>query len=671
MDQKIGILDPGGIEINPLTNKEYSQDYRKLAEIWSKFPAYSKREEILNSINEYQLIFVIAGTGSGKTALIPKFALHYTNYQGKIVVTLPKRVVTLSAAMFAAKTLDVQIGTSVGYVYKGSDKKMLNKSNKLIYMTDGYLVMEFVRNPLLMDYHFIIIDEAHERRVQIDLLLLFLKNLLESGKRPDLRVIIMSATIDGPKYQKYFGNIKSKILYISGQPNYEIETHFLERPSVSYLTDGLEIIEDLIHREIRRDILFFITTSNEALQLCQTIRSKYPRVYCIEVYADMDKKLKEYAESRDKYLELGNYEQKLIMATNVAESSITIDGLKYVIDSGYQLDTYFDPEYMGTIYEKKLVTKAQALQRRGRVGRTEPGVCYHLLTKSQFESLDDYPKPDILKEDITLDILKIIHITENKTFKEAVDLLDQLMDPPNKNNILLSYNLYKQYKIIDTDGKLTKIGNNITKFSSLPLNRSLFLIYSYDLYCSREASIIISMMEILKSKIKNLFIKADTICESECEKPSARLMIEKIADKKSDHLTLLKIYHEYTKSADRYSWARKYGIRIDIMKDISKLSKKYYRKILDVSKIHVPSRIVDKNSSIKKRLIEALKMSHEHLTVKKMVPIFPKRKVDGQINRDSVVYHHYDKNKLKQKNFIYDELININGKWEYNMITII
>jgi pre-mRNA-splicing factor ATP-dependent RNA helicase DHX15/PRP43 len=669
MDRKIGVLDPDGIKINPLTQKEYSQNYKDLAKVWSKFPAYSKKEEILYSIDKYQLIFIIAGTGSGKTALIPKFALHYTNYHGKVVVTLPKRIVTLSAAMFAARTLDVQLGTSVGYAYKGSDKKMLNQNNKLIYMTDGYFVMEFVRDPLLTDYHFVIIDEAHERRVQIDLLLLFLKRLLESGKRPDLRIIIMSATIDGPKYQQYFGSIKSKILYISGQPNYEIDVHFSERPSVSYLDDGLEIIEDLIHRKIRKDILFFITTSNEALQLCRTIRSKYPRVYCIEVYADMDKRLKEYAESRDKYLELGNYEQKLIIATNVAESSITIDGLKYVIDSGYQLDTYFDPEYFGTVYEKKLVTKAQALQRRGRVGRTEPGICYHLLTKSQFELLKDYPTPDILKENITLDILKIIHITENRTFDEAKYLLDQLMDPPTKNIIMMCYELFQLHKIIDIDRRLTNIGNIIVKFSSLPLNRSLFLIHSFELYCAREACIIISMIETLKGKIKNLFVKTDTICESECEKPVAQFLIEKLAHKRGDHFTFLKIYQEYIKARDRVAWARKYGIKIDTMLNINKSSKKYFRKILDLQKIPNPSRIT--NTSIKKRLLEALEKSHRHLTAKKMVPFFPKKKADAQISKDSMVYYYYDKKQLSQKSFIYDELVNINGKWEYNMVTII
>ena len=207
----------------------------------------------------------------------------------------------------------------------------------------------------------------------------------------------MSATINGQQYQKYFSGIKSAIVNISGQPNYPIEVHFSEKTVNSYMQQGQELIEDLIHQQIKQDMLFFITTGNEALQLCRNIRPKYPRVYCVEVYADMDRNLEEYAKSRDKYLELGNYDQKLVMATNVAESSLTIDGLTYVIDSGYELHSRFDPNCYGQILEKQLISKAQALQRRGRVGRTAPGICYHLMTQEQFGELKDYPSTRYFK----------------------------------------------------------------------------------------------------------------------------------------------------------------------------------------------------------------------------------------------------------------------------------
>ena len=415
-DDNIGILDPTGKHPNPLTDKPYSPTYKTLGKVWSAYPSYQKAREILETIRDYPLTFITASTGAGKTVLVPKFALHYTNYQGKIAIILPTKVTTLSAATFSAKTLDVELGGDVGYIYRNSDKKMYRPENKLVYMTDGTLIVKLVSDPKLTEYQIVILDEAHQRKVQIDLILLLLKTLLESGKRPDLKVIIMSATIDTKKYQQYFVPTASRVINISGQTLHDIDVRFVDKPIGSYLVEGLKVVEKLIADKVKADMLFFITTSNEARQTCLTIRSKYPTVYCIEVYADMDQQLKIYAESRSKYLELGNYDQKLIMATNVAESSITIDGLKYVIDSGMELYAWYDPDYMGQIFEKKLISKAQALQRRGRVGRTEPGICFHLFTKEQFDNLADYPEPDIFKQDLTIDLLKVIQFDATKTF---------------------------------------------------------------------------------------------------------------------------------------------------------------------------------------------------------------------------------------------------------------
>ncbi|AVL94966.1 HrpA-like helicase [Moumouvirus australiensis] len=670
-EDKIGVLDPNGTQTNPLTGESYSDNYKNLASVWSTYPVFFQSENILRALDENQVIFLSVGTGGGKTALTPKLALHFTNYKGRIAITLPKRIVALSAATYSAETLDVKLGTSVGYVYKGSDKSMLNDKNHLIYMTDGYLVMEFVKDPTLSKYNIIIIDEAHERRVQIDLLMLFLKNILLSGKRPDLKVIIMSATINGPKYQNYFAGIKSEIINVSGQPNYPIEVHFLDKPTDSYMHTGLELIETLIHENLRRDILFFITTSNEALQLCRNIRPNYPRVYCIEVYADMDKKLKIYAESRDKFLELGDYDQKLIMATNVAESSLTINGLKYVVDSGFELQSRFDPDVYGQILGKQLITQAQAIQRRGRVGRTEPGICYHLLTEDQFNNLELYPTPDILKQDITMDIVKIMQISDSKTFTEANNMLQQLMDPPKQSFINVAYDLFDMYKIVDTNDKLTKIGSLMTQFSSLSVNRIMFLIYSFQLQCAREAAIILAMMEFINGKITNIFYKLDPICESNCERQSANLWLDKMIQKRGDHLTYLKIFQEYKNTSDKKTWGNKYGIRLDLFNNIDRTANQYFYKILNFYKNPEPNRIVPSSTNINKNLIQALTESHKHLTANKLIPIFSKKQIEGRISKDSVVRQKYNKKELSNKKFIYDELTNINGKWEFKTITII
>lgn len=682
-DDKIGVLDPSGTKFNPLTNSEYSDDYKSLGKIWSTYPVYYKAKEILESLKKNQLTFAVVGTGGGKTALMPKFALHYTNYQGKIGITLPKRNATLTAASFAAKTLDVKLGDEIGYVYKGSSREMANSKNKLLYMTDGLLIMKFINDPLLEEFNVLIIDEAHERKVQIDLILLFIKNLLMSGKRPDLKVIIMSATIDSEKYKKYFSGVTSNVINISGQSNYPIETHFLKNPSKSYMIEGLELIRDIVKGRVldkptpMGDILFFITTSKEALQLCKEIRPEFPRVYCIELYADMDPKLKIFAETKESFMELGDYDQKMIMATNVAESSITIDGLKYVIDSGYELYSYFDPIFNGNVLEKRLITQAQALQRRGRVGRTEPGICYHLLTEEQFYKLEKYPEPDILKQDITIDILKMMQISKDKTFKEATTMLSQLMDTPNKPYVTYSYNLLKLYSLIDDSDKLTNEGNVITGYSSLPINRTIFMIYAYKLMCAREASIIVAMFSILDSKLSNLFFKINGKVDI------SKAAIANFVQKKGDHLTFLKIYTEFRKTSDQKKWAKQYGIRLDLLNKVTETANMYYYKLINFLKNPIEakielSRIIDgyndrndNKPNIKKNITEALKLSHLHLTAKGYKPLYPEKDFECQINRDSVIHYSYKKKDLLTKKFIYDELIQINGTWEFVGITLL
>ena len=608
INDKIGIMDPQGVNPNPLTGTEYSDQYKELAKIWVSLPAYKKAEELLDSIKNNQLSIMQLGTGTGKTLVIPKLALHYTNYKGKIAVILPKRTVTLSAAQFSAKTLDVELGRDVGYVYKGSDKKMISSGNKIVYMTTGTIIMKFLSDPTLSEYNVIIIDEAHEITSSMEIIMLLLKNLLQSNKRPDLKVIFMSATIDTAKYQAYFSGIKSKIINIAGQPNHEIKTIFLEKPSHSYMIDGLAIIDNIVGLDKKADLLFFIVTSNDALKLCRTIRPKYPKVYCVEVFADMDTNLKIFAESADKFLELGNYDQKLVMATNVAESSLTIDGLEYVIDSGYELHSYFDPTYYGNVLEKRLISKAQQYQRRGRIGRTHPGTAYILLTEGQFNALKEYPEPEILESDVTMDLLKIIQITESKTLTEGLSMLNQLMDVPKKPYIDVAVELYHMYNIIDSEDKITKIAYNITQFSSNPINRTLFLIYAYQLHCAKEASIILAMMDALNSSLNNLFFKSDTLCLAGPAKQSSKNLIKKLVQKKGDHLTFLKIYQEFKESSDQKTWVRKYGIRLDALNRADKLVNFYYYKIVNLSKIPQLSRVV--TTDTKKRLVEALKLRY-------------------------------------------------------------
>ena len=176
----IGIFDPDGKNPNPLNNLPYSQQYKELSKMWTSLPAYSFKKEIVDKIKNNDVILVQSGTGSGKTVLTPKLALHCLDYKGSIIVTLPKKDITKSTADFSAKTLDVELGEYVGYQYRGESVK--SDKTVLLYSTDGSIISMIFKDPLLLSVDILIIDEAHERGVQIDLLLYLIKNAIKIRK---------------------------------------------------------------------------------------------------------------------------------------------------------------------------------------------------------------------------------------------------------------------------------------------------------------------------------------------------------------------------------------------------------------------------------------------------------------------------------------------------------
>ena len=163
---KIGIFDPDGKNKNPFNDKEYSDEYKVLAKMWSNLPAYKKGKDIVKEIEKNDIILVKSETGSGKSVLVPKFAIHTLDYKGLTVMTLPKKIITQATAEFAAKTLDVEIGEYVGYQYRG--ERMVSNKTNLLFSTDGSIISMIKKDPLLIDIDILIIDEAHERKIQID-----------------------------------------------------------------------------------------------------------------------------------------------------------------------------------------------------------------------------------------------------------------------------------------------------------------------------------------------------------------------------------------------------------------------------------------------------------------------------------------------------------------------
>ena len=699
MNNNIGILDFKGEKPNPLTGKPYSEEYKKLAQIWSKFPAYEKADEIIKKIKENQVILVISGTGSGKTVLLPKYVLHVLDYNKKIAITLPKQIIAKSAAEFAAKTLDVEIGKEVGYQYKGSEKEGKSSDTKLLYATDGTIVARLLRDPLLKDFDAVIIDEAHERKVQIDFLLYLLKNVVKS--RPEFKLVIMSATINEEIFESYFAEEKFVTVNVGAKTNYPIESIFLESPidPKDFIEKGYSILKNIVKKDKvdspgSHDILFFITSVTEATKVCEKI-SKDPDLkednLCIEVYSGMDSDSQELAQDKNLYKEQFNKKRKIVLATNVAESSLTIDGIKYVIDCGLEFAGYYDPVFESKILERRMITHAQAKQRMGRAGRTESGYCYHLYTKEDFEkNMARFPEPTIRVTNITNESLKFLAIPEIDNFTNLLNIYSKFIEPPKEVYIRSCYKQLTNLKLIEND-KITKLGLIINDMGLDP-QFGLACYIAKKLRCLNEVLSICSLLEAGKNNISEFFrlpteiIKVDMNASSEEKEKNKKQLdflnkkFEKAKDsfnsKYGDLTSLLKIfveiYTKYDKEGRQYTEKvndlfYKYFLHQDVWIKALKNYDRYNRNIRNVLKgVEEITDLIYLDMSAKinscfyyvfrNNLID-LENNNEKIYLNKKIGL---NKIN--INENSFNYS----NKLP-KELYYIELVNNLGKFEANI----
>jgi pre-mRNA-splicing factor ATP-dependent RNA helicase DHX15/PRP43 len=566
------ILDKNGKNLNFLNNLPYTDNYIKLAQFWSKLPIYTDEKNVntfFNLLNEKQVILLSSGTGSGKTVIIPKFLLKYiinNNINGMIAITNPKILTTYSNAEYGALTLDVKLGEEVGYKYKGSPSNSTSDKTRLLYLTDGLLFAQISNDKYLEKYAGVIIDEAHERNIQIDLLLKLLKDVVLHRK--DFKLIIMSATINSEVFRDYFNieNIKYGEIYISGTPNYPINQHWAIKSikAKDYMKQILETCNKILKSKNPQDIIVFIPTQKDAYAGCNLIKSN--NIYCVEMFSKMSNENKELAVSKDLYKKSG-YKTKIIFATNVAESSITFDGLVYVIDTGLELIKEYDPYYNMDIIKKDFTSQAQIIQRIGRTGRTSPGEAYHLYTKELFNNLPKYPRPNILTTDLTEIILSLIKYSI--TIKNTMILVNNLITTPSElqiNAALHKLKFCKCLKIDDDNGVLSRVGLSIIKFRSTNLLSALAIIMSYYLNCQDEMIIIMAIMEITEGNLNQLFSYND---DKQCIK-----YITKYSYTNSDHLTVYNVYTKlYKNNKMKYLNLQIFNKIDNYVKDLQKYAK--------------------------------------------------------------------------------------------------
>lgn len=587
---KIGILDPDGKNPNPLTDKPYSDEYKELAKKWSNFPVYNQITTIVDDIEKSQVYLVVAATGSGKSVLIPKIVLHTFNYDAKIVMTLPKQMIAESAAQFASATLDVELGGIVGYKYRGSPSDSMSKNTKLLYATDGTIRAKLLRDPYLKEFDCVIIDEAHERSVQIDFLIYLLRNTIKL--RPEFKLIIMSATINSEIFANYFRDFKFKAIDVGGARTFPIESIFAKE-EMNYpqiLTEGfktlIKIMEDdkMENEKEAHDIIFFVISSNDAYDLCRMLNRHIQKekkgkckitcngdVYCVELFSGVDDRTKELAQDRHLYKKSKKYNRKVVVATNVAESSLTIDGVKYVIDTGYQLRNSYDVRVRAKKLDRELITKSQATQRMGRAGRTEPGKCYHLYTQEQFDKkMKKFPEPDIQINDITSECLNLLKQDNIQTVQKLVEILTNFIEPPKEDYIKLAINNLEKIGAIKNN-IITPLGKFLERVPGNDLFMSNALLYSKIYNCSHEMIKILAITDACKRNVNDMYnltsLKVKDTEDEDEKKRVAELEKQfkksrmKYASTRGDQFSLLNLYEEFLEFCHKNDMENKVGDR--------------------------------------------------------------------------------------------------------------
>lgn len=574
---EIGIYDTQGINNNPFTGKPYENHYaseifsfqgEKLpatyanyARSWSQLPMYAYRDEITQSIRENQVTLVRAGTGVGKTVIIPKLALHAFGYTGRVITTIPKRLIAKSTAERDAKWMDSKIGEYVGYYFKGVKKT--SDQTKLLFTTTGSLLSRMTGDdPYLSDYKVIIIDEAHERSVQTDQVLLLVKNALE--KRPDLHMVIMSATIDSSIFSDFFKGKTFKLIDVPGI-SFPITHYWLPvQGGDNWYDVSVKLVMQLLKTTTYGDILIFGKAGGDAGKICGALAGQITswnrenpdnmfQPFCVKLASNSTGDEEHLATDQYAYLELevpggsGKYTRKVVVSTNVAESSLTVNGIVYVIDSGLEYtDSYQSASMVRSLIEEP-ATQASITQRAGRAGRVAPGFCYHLYSEKDFLSRPKYSLPSIQKSNITSDILDLLKLEYIKSEVDLKKLLAQFISPPSTELINSSLRTLRELRAIDQNtGAITEHGRQIASFRGILPSLASAIMHSWHLYCWKSVIDIVAGATVLDGQFDGLFVDLDSKKKKDAFQVLQRYqIIRRYYHPRGDYFTILNVIRAY------------------------------------------------------------------------------------------------------------------------------
>mgnify|MGYP001176823434 FL=1 len=500
-----------------------------------QLPISAHREEILSALEKHRVIVVCGATGSGKTTQLPKLCLEAgRGALGLIGHTQPRRIAARALANRLAFELGTAVGGAVGYQVRFTDRTGPDCRVKL--MTDGILLRELTGDPELLRYDTLIIDEAHERSINIDLLLGVLRGLAE--RRPELRVIVTSATIDPGKFADFFGG--APIIEVSGR-SYPVEVRY--RPLVAEDEDAAElslpegVVEavrelDADPRTRGQDILVFLPGEKHIREAAEALqRARLPDTEVLPLFARLS------AREQERIFQ-PHGTRRVVLATNVAETSLTVPGIRHVVDSGLARISRYSVRGKVQRLPIEPISKASADQRKGRCGREAEGVCIRLYSQEDFEAREEFTPPEILRTNLASVILQmaVIGLGEPERFP--------FLDPPDTRLVNDGVRLLQELRAMDERRRVTRIGRQI---ASLPVDPRLgrMLLAAARRRCLAEMLVIAAFLEIQDPRER----PADA--QQQADQQHAQF-----ADSRSDFVAVLNLWRAWQAASAESSGAQ-------------------------------------------------------------------------------------------------------------------
>merc|ERR1719486_910885 len=485
-------------------------------------PIYKLKDELIRAINDNQILIVVGETGSGKTTQMTQYIAEAGfTARGKIGCTQPRRVAAMSVAKRVAEEFGCRLGQEVGYAIRFEDQT--GPETMIKYQTDGMLLREILTDNVVSKYSVIMLDEAHERTISTDVLFGLLKKSVKL--RPDLKMIVTSATLDAEKFSTYFFN--SHIFTIPGR-TFPVEILYSKDPEQDYVEAALMTVLQIHLTEPSGDVLVFLTGQEEIDTACQILHERMqklesmspPPLIILPVYSALPSEMQTMI-----------FEppppgcRKCIVATNIAEASLTIDGIYFVVDPGMSKTKTYNAKTGMDALVITPVSQANARQRAGRAGRTGPGKCYRLYTEQAYRNeMMPTAVPEIQRTNLAnvVLLLKAMQVNDMLGF--------DFMDPPPVQTLINAMESLWTLGSLDDEGLLTHLGRKMAEFPMEP-QLSKMLLTAVDLKCSDEIMTIVAMLSV-----QNVFYRPkDKQAMSDQRKA-------KFHQPEGDHCTLLEVY---------------------------------------------------------------------------------------------------------------------------------